>query len=1070
MSFRSRLKGSFDSAFYNSQCGRSFSPAEGLRHYLESGWLEGLDPTPTFSTRAYLERYPDIAATGANPFAHYLRFGASEKRLAVASGVLHDVEMLPPEEDVSRILPKFDSGFYNNQTRRSFSEIDGARHYLSAGWRAGLDPSANFSTKAYLEAHPELADRGENPFLHYLSQGRKKQNAVTGSAGLFDADADYPTAEEAEALLPYFDENFYNKQVARSFSAIDAARHYLGKGWKLGLDPSLEFSTKAYLRFNPDVVEADMNPLLHYIRFGKAAGRTAYPSNTPLDALPLAHEKTQWESPQGKIVAQHFDLHYYQQQTGQFELTSDAAVEHYLTEGWKLGLSPVPSFSPADYLAMYPDVKASGADPYWHYVSQGIQEGRQPRRGGDKSENGRQILEDIRHKRVDGVTEWRDYDHVAARGWQSLESREPDLSSLDFTMTFAGLDSVDALAGLDLSLCAGEDGDEVDVSIIIPTINESEVLVECLASIAQSATDRLRLEVIVVDNGSSDDLYSHLAQHPHLRYLRFDKNLGFGNACNAGAEMARGAYLFFLNNDAQISPDCLEKLVATHKKNRAGMVGPKILSFDGRLQEAGCILKSDGTGQLIGYGHNPNVPRFNYRREVEHLSGAAILLKRDLFRAVGGFDPIYAPAYCEDADLSLKIRAKGHVLIYEPKAVVAHHLSKTSNANSDKTRSKRQRISRNRQTLVSRWSETLAETRLRTIAFYLPQYHPIPENDLWWGKGFTEWTNLGRALPNFEGHVQPRIPADLGYYDLRRLEVMEEQTALARRNGLSGFCYYYYNFDGKRLLETPLEQMLKAGKPDFPFCLCWANENWTKRWDGRSKDVLMKQSYSDESMRAIINDILRYCAAPNYIRVNGKPLILIYRVSDLPNPKRAIATWRNVARQAGIGDIMIASVESFELSSSPADPKLFGCDISVEFPPHDMVRSPPLNVVTTNPDWTGTAHDYRELAINYMTREEVGFKRLRSVLVGWDNTPRYRDRSMVLEKASPGAFQAWLEWTMLRTLEQNIGEERLVFINAWNEWCEGSYLEPDQHFGHGYLQALKNAISNVEAGGGTFAL
>jgi lipopolysaccharide biosynthesis protein len=423
-----------------------------------------------------------------------------------------------------------------------------------------------------------------------------------------------------------------------------------------------------------------------------------------------------------------------------------------------------------------------------------------------------------------------------------------------------------------------------------------------------------------------------------------------------------------------------------------------------------------------------------------------------------------ASACHEDAELGLKVRAEGYALIYEPSAVMARCCVDSSESIDVTVDTERRPSARDRQAVPER-AVALDASQLRLLAFYLPQYHPIPENDLWWGKGFTDWVNLKRARPNYEGHLQPRIPADLGYYDLRHLDVMEAQAALARQHGLSGFCYYYYNFDGKRLLETPLEQMLAAGRPDLPFCLCWANENWTRRWDGRSKDVLMAQSYSHESMRIIISDMLRYCASPHYIRLNGKPLILIYRVSELPDPKHVISTWREVARQTGFDDIVIANVESFELSSKPVDPMIFGCDISVEFPPHDMMQSPPLNVVRTNPDWTGTVHDYRELAINYMTREEAGFKRLRTVLAGWDNTPRYRDRSMILEKATPGAFQAWLEWAIFRTLEQNVGEERLVFINAWNEWCEGSYLEPDSHFGHAYLQAVENALRNVRAKG-----
>ena len=232
------------------------------------------------------------------------------------------------------------------------------------------------------------------------------------------------------------------------------------------------------------------------------------------------------------------------------------------------------------------------------------------------------------------------------------------------------------------------------VSIVIPCVDQEQVTAECLQSIANGRPAAFDIEVIVADNGSSDRMYRAVAEHPGIRSLRLEQNIGFGPACNEAAKAARGEFLFFLNNDAQLAPGCLEALVAVMREDASadiGIVGPKLLSFDGRLQEAGCLLNADGTGSLIGWTRDPEAPRYNYRRAVEHVSGAAILMRRALFEEVGGFDPAYAPAYCEDADLSLRLRQRGLAIVYEPAAVVAHHLSKTSTDpafagfNADKT-------------------------------------------------------------------------------------------------------------------------------------------------------------------------------------------------------------------------------------------------------------------------------------------------------------------------------------------------------------------------------------------------
>ena len=220
---------------------------------------------------------------------------------------------------------------------------------------------------------------------------------------------------------------------------------------------------------------------------------------------------------------------------------------------------------------------------------------------------------------------------------------------------------------------------------------------------------------------------------------------------------------------------------------------------------------------------------------------------------------------------------------------------------------------------------------VRLLAFYLPQFHPVPENDEWWGKGFTEWTNVAKGQPLFPGHYQPHLPADLGFYDLRVPEVRQAQADLAREYGIYGFCYYHYWFNGKRLLERPLDEMLATGEPAFPFCLCWANENWTKVWDGADQHILIAQEYSPEDDRRHIQWLVRVFRHQNYIRIDGKPLFLIYRISKLPDPMQTTSIWREEARKAGIGEIYLATVES--LREDRVDPTHNGCDAAVEFQP-----------------------------------------------------------------------------------------------------------------------------------------
>ncbi|THD08638.1 glycoside hydrolase family 99-like domain-containing protein [Rhodanobacter lindaniclasticus] len=340
------------------------------------------------------------------------------------------------------------------------------------------------------------------------------------------------------------------------------------------------------------------------------------------------------------------------------------------------------------------------------------------------------------------------------------------------------------------------------------------------------------------------------------------------------------------------------------------------------------------------------------------------------------------------------------------------------------------------------------------VAFYLPQFHPIPENDAWWGKGFTEWHNVTRALPQFEGHVQPRLPGELGFYDLRLVDAMRRQMQLARDYGVGAFCSYFYWFAGKTLLEAPLQQWLADPSLDLPLCLCWANENWSRRWDGRADDILIGQRHSPADDLAFIEHAARYLTDLRYLRVDGKPLLLVYRPGLLPDPKATAQRWREWCRVNGIGEIHLAYVQSFDR----VDPRTIGFDAAVEFPPNNTTPAPiTARQHLLNPDYRGDVHDWRELARQSMAQPEPAYPRYPGVNPGWDNEPRRSGGGRVFAHASPRGYRDWLRHA-IGAAQRRFPAQPLVFVNAWNEWAEGAVLEPDTRLGYAWLDATRQAL------------
>lgn len=378
----------------------------------------------------------------------------------------------------------------------------------------------------------------------------------------------------------------------------------------------------------------------------------------------------------------------------------------------------------------------------------------------------------------------------------------------------------------------------------------------------------------------------------------------------------------------------------------------------------------------------------------------------------------------------------------------------------------------------------------RIIGLYLPQYHPIPENDEWWGKGFTEWTNVAKAKPLFRGHYQPRIPADLGFYDLRLPEVREQQAELAREAGLEGFCYYHYWFgNGRQLLERPFNEVLASGKPDFPFCLCWANHDWTsKTWQKgnnfRRDSMIMKMEYSKEDYVRHFNYVLPAFRDPRYITVDGKPLFAVWAPHHIPDAREFIDLWQQLARENGLPGIHFVGHtdnagkglpgQAADYYSADKAKEYYQAVLDLGF---DAVmssgyrRAVALLQGKTRMMWrmlsgktfapTYSKMDYSRLMANYYVPEDAGENIYPTLLPQWDRTPRAGKNSEIVVDSTPDRFQETVE-TAIELIRQKEPEHQLLFLKAWNEWGEGDYVEPDLKFGHGYIQAIRQAIGKAE--------
>jgi hypothetical protein len=886
------------------------------------------------------------------------------------------------------------------------------------------------------------------------------------SGGAFLVESD---ASDLDLLRTHLDAAFYHERYPDvRETGIEPALHYLDHGWREGRDPHPLFSTVFYLDCHPDVRRSGGNPFLHFLREGWLEGRPGAP-----EALSLASRERLREAPETplgrrSLALPHGNVLPSAAESGHTAATSGivghvraanlprgnvSRVSTVIAKARKLLRFALPGRRDRGYIRK---VRASGlfdadfytthhpgmrwlfrAFPIRHYVTIGEREHLRP----NPDFSGPIYLHynaDVRHAGIPPFLHYVEIGHSELRVTKELPEAGPTLARA--MPKFGGAQAANA-----------------DLAIVVHVFYH-DLWPEIADRLAASGI-AFDLFVTITDKGKETDaLLAAIAERfPRAVCLRYPNRgrdvLPFVHLVNAGA---LDGYRAVCKIHTKRSP---HREDGDHwRRHLIGGILPEgrtdaLLSRFLAMPDA-AIWVADGqhyrSAEWWGSNH-ATVARVLARLEIRpegdlsFPAGSMYWLKPSMVATIKAMLLTPEEFESEAAQLDGTLahgfeRALGFVVAAGALRVVeTGEIPETPPAPKPATRP----------AFVS--------------AFYLPQFHPIAENDAWWGKGFTEWVSVTRAKPNFAGHVQPFLPGELGFYDLRVAEVMGEQWRLASGAGIDAFCVYHYWFDGRRVLEKPLEALL--ARPDLPFryYLCWANEAWRRNWDGLSGEILLDQPYGTGFEAALVASTLPHFADPRYARPDGtRPRFIVYRPTDMPDPARSIARLRAAWAEAGHPEVELGAVLFHVEGASKVDPALF--DFWVEMPPHGLVSGADFLAGGPTPapadlalphDFEGLIYDYdRVIAASLRRRFEPGLENrvITGVMPSWDNTARRRRAAHIAHGANPLRFAKWLRGVSETRLATSYRNE--LFVNAWNEWAEKAVLEPSSQHGRAYLDAL----------------
>jgi len=889
-----------------------------------------------------------------------------------------------------------------------------------------------------------------------------------------------------EEVPGFFHNEFSSFNLGCELTDFDIEEKYISFFAEKGISPRISayFDPSYYQNMNPDVYDSGMEAFEHFYYYGLREKRSPHPLidlhfiTEQLESNDLSLFELESYISLNKQTSPYLDSNFYFDSYRDIAESSMTALYHFIVSGGTEQRLPNPYFNYEIY-KHNSKLEIDGFSLFIDHVIRGDKERIEFSKHFDYS-----FYDETYHEHLNGET--RLYRHFSVAGKKlgfitkqkvvlqgknlissealyydfkaRIDKNKKQVSKRPESPSLFKIESDNCIQKVLEKLRAIEKSNTPDVSILIPVYKAKNELLECLQSITQSELEQLKLEIIIADDCPEDEeIFELLSGIDCIKYIKNSTNLGFLMNVNTAIEKVNGAVTLLLNSDIQLTTNCILNLYNTLSNDTSiGACGPKILYPNGMLQEAGCSIKANLETQMIGHGESPDNSKYGFSRDVDYISGACLAFRTLQFKEMGKFDENLKPAYCEDLDYCLRVTYSGLSVRYVSNAIAYHHLSVSMNAKSPLFKVIQTAVNKNY--LLKKHSAYLQKKKKKVIALYLPQYHETKRNNLWWGKGFTEWTGSSNAKPNFKGHYQPHVPSELGFYNLTNEDAHLKQEAIAKENNIAAFCFYYYNFGkGNEILQRALEAYAKSGS-NMPFMLCWANENWTRTWDGEERNVLLKQeANSDDDFLQVLKDMERFISSPNNYTISGKKVVCIYRASQFDNFSRKIDLWREYWRTKYSEELHIILFDSMERVTNATPPEHLGADAAVEFPPHGVSsRTAISSEELTNESFNGTLVDYQDAVEELLLRKHPGYKRYPSTFPSWDNTPRRQDTATIFKDSHPSAFQVYFEEKM-QEADLYCDDEKLVFVNAWNEWGEGTHLEPDLQYGRTYLQII-NAL------------